>query len=191
MVCLAQGNCATARLLVVSVLRIIHGVVQATALLALYGHAGDEVSSIDHVAELAEVTRDLHTFEQALRLLIEQVEAIPCTLEDAVVYTCPSCGAEVVTTESTAATTCFYCQNPVVLGGRLSGKFKPNRIIPFALSKEKAIEKFLEMCKKKWFLAKGFASKNQFEKLTGVYFPYWYIDSQRQANMTATGENGA
>ena len=86
-------------------------------------------------------------------------------LEDAVVYTCPSCGAEVVTTESTAATTCFYCQNPVVLGGRLSGKFKPNRIIPFALSKEKAIEKFLEMCKKKWFLAKGFASKNQFEKV--------------------------
>lgn len=109
-------------------------------------------------------------------------------VEDAVVYTCPSCGAEVVTTESTAATTCFFCQNPVVLGGRLSGKFKPNRVVPFALSKEKAIEKFLAMCKKKWFLAKGFASKKQFEKLTGVYFPYWYIDTQRQADMTAIGE---
>ena len=109
-------------------------------------------------------------------------------VEDAVVYTCPSCGAEIVTTASTAATTCFYCQNPVVLGGRLSGKFKPDRIIPFALSKDKAIEKFLEMCKKKWFLAKGFASKKQFEKLTGVYFPYWYIDNQRQASMTATGK---
>lgn len=108
--------------------------------------------------------------------------------DEAVVYTCPSCGAEVVTTASTAATTCFYCQNPVVLGGRLSGKFKPDRIIPFALSKDKAIEKFLEMCKKKWFLAKGFASKKQFEKLTGVYFPYWYIDNQRQANMSAIGK---
>ncbi len=108
--------------------------------------------------------------------------------EDAVVYTCPSCGAEVVTTASTAATTCFYCQNPVVLGGRLSGEFKPDRIIPFALSKEKAIEKFLEMCKKKIFLAKGFASKKQFEKLTGVYFPYWYVDSQKQASMTAIGQ---
>lgn len=109
-------------------------------------------------------------------------------VEDAVVYTCPSCGAEVVTTASTAATTCFYCQNPVVLGGRLSGKFKPDRIIPFALSKDKAIEKFLEMCKKKWFLAKGFASKKQFEKLTGVYFPYWYVDNQRQASMAAQGK---
>lgn len=109
-------------------------------------------------------------------------------VEDAVVYTCPSCGAEVVTTASTAATTCFYCQNPVVLGGRLSGKFKPDKIIPFDLSKDKAIEKFLEMCKKKLFLAKGFASKSQFEKLTGVYFPYWYIDNQRQASMAAKGK---
>ena len=105
--------------------------------------------------------------------------------EDAVVYTCPSCGAEVVTTASTAATTCFYCQNPVVLGGRLSGDFKPDMIVPFALTKEKAIEKFLDMCKKKWFLPKDFASKKQFEKLTGVYFPYWYIDSLRDANMSA------
>ncbi len=108
-------------------------------------------------------------------------------VEDAVVYTCPSCGAEVVTTASTAATTCFYCQNPVVLGGRLSGKFKPDRVVPFAVSKEKAVEKFIEMCRKKWFLAKGFASKKQFEKLTGIYFPYWYIDTQRQADVTALG----
>ena len=42
------------------------------------------------------------------------------TEEEAVIYNCPSCGAQVVTTASTAATTCFYCQNPVVLGGKLS-----------------------------------------------------------------------
>lgn len=107
--------------------------------------------------------------------------------EEAVVYTCPSCGAEVVTTASTAATTCFYCQNPVVLGGRLSGGFKPDRVVPFALTKDKAIEAFMKMCGKKWFLPKGFASKKQFEKLTGVYFPYWYIDTQKQASMVAKG----
>ena len=67
------------------------------------------------------------------------------TEEEAVIYNCPSCGAQVVTTASTAATTCFYCQNPVVLGGRLSGEFKPDRVIPFKLSKQKAIDKFLEM----------------------------------------------
>lgn len=108
--------------------------------------------------------------------------------EEAVIYTCPSCGAEVVTTASTAATTCFYCQNPVVLGGRLAGKYKPDRLIPFALSKEKAIEKFLEMCNKKHFLPKAFASKEHFDKLSGVYFPYWYVDSQRNAHLSARAE---
>lgn len=107
--------------------------------------------------------------------------------EEAVVYNCPSCGAVVMTTASTAATTCFYCQNPVVLGGRLSGNYKPDRVIPFALSKEKAVEKFLNMCKKKKFLPKDFASANQVEKMTGVYFPYWYIDEQKQADMSAKG----
>lgn len=110
------------------------------------------------------------------------------TEEEAVIYNCPSCGAQVVTTASTAATTCFYCQNPVVLGGRLSGEFKPDRVIPFKLSKQKAIDKFLEMCKRKWFLPKNFVSEKHFDKLTGVYFPYWYVDEQRSAQMVAKGE---
>ena len=32
---------------------------------------------------------------------------------EAVVYTCPNCGAEIVTDATTAATYCFYCHNPV------------------------------------------------------------------------------
>lgn len=36
-------------------------------------------------------------------------------LHDGYVFHCDSCGAEVVTTSSTAATTCFYCHNPVVM----------------------------------------------------------------------------
>lgn len=108
--------------------------------------------------------------------------------EYAVSYTCPSCGAEVVTTSTTAATTCFYCYNPVVLGSRLSGEFNPDRVVPFELSKEKAIERFMEMCGKRKFLPKGFVGKEQFEKLNGVYFPYWFADEQKSAQLTATGK---
>lgn len=103
-------------------------------------------------------------------------------------YSCPSCGAEIVTTSTTAATTCFYCYNPVVLGGRLSNEFKPDRVVPFELSKEKAVERFLTMCGKKWFLPKGFTGKQQVDKLNGVYFPYWYADEQKSAHLTATGK---
>ena len=37
-------------------------------------------------------------------------------------YTCPSCGAAVVTEETTSATQCVYCLSPVILTGRLSGE---------------------------------------------------------------------
>ena len=43
-------------------------------------------------------------------------------------YSCPTCGAELVCDETTAATTCPYCGNPTVLGGKLSGKLKPEYI---------------------------------------------------------------
>ncbi|USP69036.1 hypothetical protein LCN94_00725 [Ruminococcus sp. FMB-CY1] len=64
-------------------------------------------------------------------------------MHDGYVFHCDSCGAEVVTTSSTAATTCFYCHNPVVLKGRLSGDFRPDRIIPFKLSREQAVSAFM------------------------------------------------
>ena len=108
--------------------------------------------------------------------------------ENLVSYSCPSCGAEVITAESTAATTCYYCQNPVVLGSRLSGEFKPDSVIPFALTKEKAQDAFLKMCGKKKFLPKGFAGNAHFENLHGVYFPYWYVDEKMQSSMVATGK---
>ena len=46
---------------------------------------------------------------------------------EAVVYTCPNCGAEIVTDATTAATYCFYCHNPVVLSGRLSARSRQSR----------------------------------------------------------------
>ena len=103
-------------------------------------------------------------------------------------YSCPSCGAEIMTAESTAATECYYCGNPVVLGSRLSGEFKPDSVIPFALTKDMAVDAFMKMCGKKKFLPAGFANKKQFEKMQGVYFPYWYVDEKMQSSAVATGK---
>lgn len=55
------------------------------------------------------------------------------------VYSCPSCGAEIICDENTVATTCVYCGNPTVLNGRLQGSLKPDYIIPFRKTKEDAI----------------------------------------------------
>ena len=51
------------------------------------------------------------------------------------VYGCKSCGGEIVVDETTAATACPFCDNPVVIMGRFKGTLRPNYIIPFKLDK--------------------------------------------------------
>ena len=105
--------------------------------------------------------------------------------ENAGLYICPSCGAEVVTVETTAATTCYYCSNPVVLSGKLSGELKPDMIIPFKIDKKEAINRFKRLCGKKKFLPKDFVSESRLEEIKGVYFPYWYIDCETDGSLNA------
>ncbi len=102
---------------------------------------------------------------------------------EAVVYSCPSCGAEIVTDATTAATFCYYCHNPVILGGRLDGAFLPDKIIPFKISKEDAVKKFLDYVGKKKFVPKAFFSKQQIDTITGVYFPYWNYKAAIESDM--------
>lgn len=80
------------------------------------------------------------------------------------VYSCPSCGAQVVTDETTAASFCYYCHNPVVLSGRVSGEFMPHKIIPFAIDKEQATEKFLEYVHSKKFVPRAFLKNARWTK---------------------------
>lgn len=107
----------------------------------------------------------------------------------AVVYHCPSCGAEIVTEETTAAAFCFYCHNPVVLSGRLEGKYLPDGIIPFQITKEDAVERFQQWIRKKKFIPRGFYAKRQIEKMTGVYFPYWIYGCETESMLNGTARD--
>lgn len=111
------------------------------------------------------------------------------TSEGAVEYHCPSCGAEIITDATTAATFCFYCHNPIVLMGRLNGEYLPDGIIPFKITKEEAVDKFHEWIQKKKFIPRGFYSKKQIEKLSGVYFPYWIYDCKTSSSMSGTARD--
>ncbi len=92
-------------------------------------------------------------------------------------YSCQNCGAHVVTDETTSATFCFYCHSPVIITTRLQGEFKPDQILPFAISEEDAKQGFLDWAKIKKYLPPDFTSQAQLEKMTGIYIPYWYLDS--------------
>ncbi|MDO4345039.1 MAG: TFIIB-type zinc ribbon-containing protein [Eubacteriales bacterium] len=106
----------------------------------------------------------------------------------ALVYSCPSCGAEIVTDETTAATFCYYCHNPVVLKGKLSGEYRPDMVIPFAVDKKEAVDSFLQYVRSKKFVPKDFFCKEQIEKISGVYFPFWMYSCKAKGMWQGTGD---
>ena len=127
---------------------------------------------------LSEYTKE--EFEEASKEIEKKVipEEILDEANKLASYECNSCGAKVVTDDTTTATFCYYCHNPVIISSRLIGDFKPNKMVPFTVDKEAAKEKFLDWAANKKFVPKDFTSSSQLEKITGIYLPYWWADCQ-------------
>jgi len=98
-------------------------------------------------------------------------------------FLCKSCGGEIIGDENTAATSCPYCGNPVVMMNQFSGNLKPDYVIPFKLDKEAAKKKFAEHLKGKKLLPKAFTQNNHIEEIKGIYVPFWLFDTNVSANI--------
>ncbi|MDR0987690.1 MAG: hypothetical protein LBL98_08380 [Ruminococcus sp.] len=101
------------------------------------------------------------------------------------VYVCNNCGASIISDENTAAAECYYCHNPVTLTGRISGEFRPARLIPFKLTRPEAEEIMGKFIKKKWFVPNSFRTQKQLEKMVGLYTPFWLTDCKTNASISA------
>lgn len=99
------------------------------------------------------------------------------------VYTCQSCGGEIVGDETTAATSCPFCGNPVVMMGQFSGALKPDYVIPFKLDKKAALEALKQHYGGKRLLPKIFTEENHIDEVKGVYVPVWLFDADADANI--------
>lgn len=103
-------------------------------------------------------------------------------------YHCSTCGAEIMAEDDTTATFCYYCHSPVILSGRLTGDFKPSKIIGFHIEREQAVQSFKNWCGKKKFIPSDFKSQQQLEKMTGLYVPFWVTDCDVTADFHAIGK---
>ncbi len=99
-------------------------------------------------------------------------------------YNCPSCGAELICDDTTAATSCPYCDNPTIIPASLAGSLKPELIIPFKLDKQQAKDAFRSHLKGKKLLPKLFAQENHLDEIKGVYVPFWLYDADANASIT-------
>lgn len=97
-------------------------------------------------------------------------------------FVCNSCGGEILCEQTTAATHCPYCDNPVVMTGRLSGQLKPDLVVPFQVDKRAAEEALLKHLKGKPLLPKAFKDENRIHKIQGIYVPFWLYDAHASGN---------
>lgn len=98
------------------------------------------------------------------------------------VFHCESCGGEIVGDDTTAASSCPYCGNPVTMTGRLSGAFRPEFVLPFKLEKKAAQDKLKVYLKKKKFAPSSFLRENRIQEIRGLYVPVWLYDSDIHAD---------
>ena len=99
------------------------------------------------------------------------------------VYTCNSCGGEIIGDETMAATSCPFCGNNTVIMGQFMGMLKPNLIIPFKMDKEAAKKALKEHYKGKILLPKVFKDENHLDEIKGIYVPFWLFDGDADAKI--------
>lgn len=103
-------------------------------------------------------------------------------------YYCSSCGAQIMCDDRQTALFCYYCHNPVILSGKLTGEYKPGKIIGFRLNKDRALDTFRNWVSKRSFVPDDFKSEQQLNKVTGLYVPFWVADCDIKADFTAIGK---
>ena len=98
-------------------------------------------------------------------------------------YICRSCGGEIVGDANTAATSCPFCGNPVVMMGQFSGALRPDFVIPFKLDKNAAKAGLQKHLTGKRLLPKIFKDQNHIDEIKGVYVPFWLFDTDADARV--------
>lgn len=99
---------------------------------------------------------------------------------------CENCGAENVVPNNAITNSCPFCgSNQVVDTDELVG-IKPNRVIPFHISQNKASLIYTTWVKKRFFSPRKIKKEKIKLNLNGVYLPVWTFDTNTFSSYTGT-----
>ena len=88
------------------------------------------------------------------------------------IYTCPSCGGEIISpTKSSLKGFCSFCGQDVTFQRRMEGRKRPKKIIPFQITKEQCQESFHKSFGR--LSPKEFKEMGNVESIRGIYIPYF------------------
>jgi DNA-directed RNA polymerase subunit RPC12/RpoP len=91
---------------------------------------------------------------------------------------CERCAAETTAPQEATAGVCPFCGASMVFAGQSSRLIRPQGVLPFKVTRQRAFAEFRQWIRKLWFAPndlKQYAAAES--KLVGVYTPYWTYDS--------------
>lgn len=88
------------------------------------------------------------------------------------VYICNSCGSEISVNDTESSKTCVYCGNSNIIFSRILSMYEPEKIIPFEITKEEALDRVKAEVKKAFLLPKELKNISP-DLIQGVYVPFY------------------
>ena len=98
--------------------------------------------------------------------------------EDIGLFTCENCGGDVTAPKKDTTATCPYCESRLTLAGRLSGKKRPNYIVPFEIGLDKAVSLFKKHLGDKILLPDAFKNDRHLLKCRRIYLPFFVFNTE-------------
>ena len=131
--------------------------------------------------EHCQTQMDPYAFEDKEKDAIEQKDY------DVTIFTCPQCGGEIMSTDTSAAEFCSFCGASTILYSRLSTEKRPNYIIPFQKTKEDCKKAYSNMMKKAIFAPDALKDAKRIDGFRGIYMPYWAFYLTQNGPFTLNG----
>ena len=114
-------------------------------------------------------------------------QATDPSASDVPIYHCKSCGAELIAPPEQISMACPYCGSNVVLTQKVSGKLRPDGIIPFKIDPKSLPDHMTRYYKDKVLLPRNFFTGGKMDKVTGVYVPFWVFSGNISGELTFYG----
>ncbi len=93
------------------------------------------------------------------------------------VLKCETCAASFEAEERAGAQTCPFCGSAIVASPERARVFRPDGVVPFAISRETARERQRAWLSGLWFAPSDLTRKAEAEaRLEGLYLPFWTYD---------------
>lgn len=103
------------------------------------------------------------------------------------IFTCPQCGGEIVSQDTTAAAFCSFCGASTILTSRIEKEKKPDFIIPFQKTKEECKEAYKKVMKHAIYAPKELKNIRNIESFRGIYMPYWVYYLEQDGELLMKG----